>query len=161
MYNSEFIKKELGCNSSEALDKYIKICQFYQEHPTKIIRSQYHHIIPVFITRINKNLKNRIQAEQLHDEIYNPQDNVVLLPGKYHLLAHYYLGKAMRTKEAINSFQIFIGDYIESIENYTENQVKELGQMYEDTCQPNKFKQYLTYKEKENFYKNLTENQKN
>ena len=67
----------------------------------------------------------------------------------------------MQTKEAINSFQIFIGDYIESIENYTENQVKELGQMYEDTCQPNKFKQYLTYKEKENFYKNLTENLKN
>ena len=60
---------------------------------------------------------------------------------------------ALKTKESINAFQIFLKDYNTLIENYTIDEVKELAQMYEETSQPNNFDKYLTSKEKENYYK--------
>ena len=150
----EYIKEKLlSYANNEYMKKYIEICEFYQKQPTKKDRYEFHHIFPAFLYRVEKNEKNRGKIIDELDKEYTPDDNIVKLPSKFHVIAHYCLGMALKTKESINAFQIFLKDYNTLIENYTIDEVKELAQMYEETSQPNNFDKYLTSKEKENYYK--------
>ena len=101
-------EKLLSYANNEYMKKYIEICEFYQKKPCKTNKYNFHHIFPAFLYKQEHNAKNRNKIIDDLDKEYIPEDNIVKLPNKWHFIVHYFLGKALLTKEAINSFQIFI-----------------------------------------------------
>ena len=150
-FMKEYIKEKAV--DKKALEKYFKIIEYFENNGVRDNYYSFHHIYPSFLYKQELGAKNRSYTIDKLDEDYPPEDNVIKIDNQYHVLAHYYLGKALLTKDAKNSFRIF-DDWTREFEEYSEKDAIELGLNVKETSQPNNFDKYLTNKEKREFYKN-------
>ncbi len=142
-------------DSKAWFDAYTNIYKQSFLNPTKSDKFNYHHFFCSFLYKtvddsIEK--KNRYHTIDKLDEKYSPLDNVCKLRILCHVLAHYYLGMALRNTEwavdARNAFFVLVGDYNRSIESYSLEEVKELGRLVEENSLPNTVNRYMTQSER-------------
>ena len=100
-----------------------------------------------------KNVDGMYQKLEKHDKLFDIKDNVVKLPIKWHVIAHYCLAMATLREDDINSFFTLVGDYSKPIQNYTFFDVQTLAQLVEENAQPNSINHYVTQKERKELYK--------
>lgn len=129
---------------NEYINKYVRICRFYKENPTKKTKYNFHHIFPSFLYKSELQEKNRYHTIEKLDNDFDPNQNTVKLPIQYHILSHFYLGLGLQTIDAINSFYVLIGDYSKNINLYTEDEVIKLAELIEENALETKQKEYLT-----------------
>lgn len=127
---------------------YKAICEYFQKHPTDEKCFNYHHIYPSFLYKETHQLKNRYWTIEKLDEEYKPNDNVVKLPVKWHVIAHYCLAMALLTQDAKNSFFTLVEDYTKPIESYSFNEVQTLSQLVYENSLPNTSDHYMTVSER-------------
>ena len=174
MYSKEYIKsiiKPISKNWSEAwFNNYYKIIEYFSKHDTCDNKYNFHHVIPVHVS-VDENsttFKRRAQAIAYHDEKYNIIDNVVKLPIKMHVIAHYCLAKATMNKKDINSFMILHGDFTRDFYSMTMHDVEELSNLVHESGFPNSSEHYMTIDEmkrqqqeyRHEYSKKIRENQK-
>ena len=139
------------------LDTYIHFYKRSFTHPCKSDKFHMHHLFPSFIYKQMIGEKNRYHTIEKLDESYNPNDNVCKLRILYHVLAHYYLAKAMKGTvyefDANNAFYTLIGDYSKNIDSYTYEEVNEIGRLIEENAEPNQIDHYVTQSERKEMYK--------
>jgi hypothetical protein len=139
------------------LDTYIHFYKRSFTHPCKSDKFHMHHLFPSFIYKQMIGEKNRYHTIEKLDESYNPNDNVCKLRILYHVLAHYYLAKAMKGTvyefDANNAFYTLIGNYSKNINSYTYEEVNEIGRLIEENAEPNKIDHYVTQNERKEMYK--------
>ena len=163
MYTDEQIK-ELFKNkipqdneSQEYFSAYVNIYKCSFTRPTKSDKYNFHHFYCSFLAKSDWGEKNRQHTIEKLDEAYNPNDNVCKLRILYHVIAHWYLGMALRNTpfavDARNSFFTLIGDYSRNIESYDFDEVKELGRLIEENSHLNTSSCYITQSERKKLYK--------
>lgn len=151
----------LSFSNNKYIYKYLKLCSIKYNYD--INKYNFHHIIPSFLYKINDDSiikKNRYNTLSKLDESFNPLINVKKLKISHHILAHYYLGLGLQTKDAINSFYTLIGDYSKDINSYTEDEVKELAKLVEENSNESVFDHYLTMEERKEKYKEFQSKRK-
>ena len=134
---------------------YKAICMYFQENPCDTDRFHFHHIFPSFLFKEENQLKNRVHTVEKLDENYLPKDNVVKLPVKWHVIAHYCLAMALLTQDAVNSFFILVGDYSKPIEKWTFNEIQTTAQFVDENAVPNTFDRYISLSERKEMNKKL------
>lgn len=133
---------------------YIAIYKYYKENETiNCDKFNHHHFVPINYGKEILNEKNRYHTIEKHDEIFNIKDNVVKLPIKWHVIAHYCLAMATLREDDVNSFFTLVGDYSKPIKSYTFDDVLELAQLIEENAEPNKIDHYMTLSEHKEYYK--------
>ena len=141
----------------EYLDAYINIYKQSFVRPCESDKYNHHHFFPSFIFKQLIGEKNRYHTIEKLDESYKPSDNVCKLRILYHILAHYYLALAMKGTvyefDANNAFYTLVGDYSKNINDYTLDEVKELGRLIEENATPNSIDHYVTQSERKEMYK--------
>jgi len=141
----------------EYLDAYINIYKQSFIRPCESDKFNHHHFFPSFIFKQLIGEKNRYHTIEKLDESYKPSDNVCKLRILYHILAHYYLAKAMKGTiyefDANNAFYTLVGDYSKNINDYTLDEIKEIGRLIEENAEPNKIDHYVTQSERKEMYK--------
>ena len=141
----------------EYLDAYINIYKQSFIRPCESDKFNHHHFFPSFIFKQLMGEKNSYHTIEKLDESYKPSDNVCKLRILYHVLAHYYLALAMKGTvyefDANNAFYTLVGNYSKNINNYTLEEVKELGRLIEENAQPNSINHYVTQNERKELYK--------
>lgn len=141
----------------EYLDAYINIYKQSFIRPCESDKFNHHHFFPSFIFKQLIGEKNRYHTIEKLDESYKPCDNVCKLRILYHVLAHYYLALAMKGTvyefDANNAFYKLVGNYLKNINDYTLEEVKELGKLIEENAQPNSIDHYVTQSERKELYK--------
>ena len=139
------------------LDAYINIYKQSFINPCKSNKFHMHHFFPSFIYKQMIGKKNRYHTIEKLDEAYSPNDNVCKLRILYHVLAHYYLTKAMKGTiyefDANNAFYTLIGDYSRNIDSYTYEEVNEIGRLIEENAEPNQIDHYMTQSETKEHFK--------
>lgn len=157
MYDDNQINDMFGkyIKDNEYFKTYVSIYKYFKENEMDGNKFHYHHFYPSFLRKIENDefLKNRYHAIEKLDNDYDPDDNVVKLPIKWHVIAHYCLGLALRTTDAENSFYVLIGDYSKSIESYTFDDVDNLARLIEENAMSNSLNQYMTQRDKKEMYK--------
>lgn len=164
MYTKEQLKDLLKerIKDFEQFDKYYAIYQYHFQNNSSIETKKYHfhHCIPVNVTKQNLNKKNRRQVIAEHDNKYNVEDNIVKLPIKWHIVAHYVFALATKNIDDINAFYTLVEDFETNINSYTFDSVVDLAKIIEENAKPNSKKQYMTVeqvkkqiKQKQNNYK--------
>ena len=147
-------------------DTYIHFYKRSFTRPCKSNKFHMHHFFPSFIYKQMIGEKNRYHTIEKLDEAYSPNDNVCKLRILYHVLAHYFLAKAMKGTvyefDANNAFYTLIGDYSRNIDSYTYEEVKEIGRLIEENVEPNEIDHYMTQSEtKEHFKQKQKDNNGN
>lgn len=141
----------------EYLDTYINIYKQSFIRPCESDKFNHHHFFPSFIFKQLIGEKNRYHTIEKLDESYKPSDNVCKLRILYHVLAHYYLALAMKGTvyefDANNAFYTLVGNYSKNINDYTLEEVKELGRLIEENATPNSIDHYVTQSERKELYK--------
>lgn len=155
MYNDEEIEKlfENHIVDETYFKKYVDIYKYFKINETKDDRFNFHHFFPVNYGKEILNEKNRYHTIKKHDEFYVIENNVVKLPIKWHIIAHYILAKATFRKDDINSFFTLIGNYDRNIESYSFNEVESLAELIEENTEPNQIDHYVTQSERKEMYK--------
>lgn len=155
MYNDEEIEKlfENHIVDETYFKKYVDIYKYFKINETKDDRFNFHHFFPVNYGKEILNEKNRYHTIKKHDEFYAIENNVVKLPIKWHIIAHYILAKATFRKDDINSFFTLIGNYDRNIESYSFNEVESLAELIEENSLPNQIDHYVTQSERKEMYK--------
>ena len=138
-------------------DTYIHFYKRSFTRPCKSNKFHMHHFFPSFIYKQMIGEKNRYHTIEKLDEAYSPNDNVCKLRILYHVLAHYFLAKAMKGTayefDANNAFYTLIGDYSRNIDSYTYEEVKEIGRLIEENVEPNEIDHYMTQSETKEHFK--------
>ena len=138
-------------------DTYIHFYKRSFTRPCKSNKFHMHHFFPSFIYKQMIGEKNRYHTIEMLDEAYSPNDNVCKLRILYHVLAHYFLAKAMKGTayefDANNAFYTLIGDYSRNIDSYTYEEVKEIGRLIEENVEPNEIDHYMTQSETKEHFK--------
>lgn len=132
---------------------YVAIYKYFMENETDSNRFNHHHFVPCNITKECLQEKNRYHTIEKHDKLFDIKDNVVKLPIKWHVIAHYCLAMATLREDDINSFFTLVGDYSKPIQNYTFFDVQTLAQLVEENAQPNSIDHYVTQSERKEMYK--------
>jgi hypothetical protein len=155
MYNDEEIEKlfENHIVDETYFKKYVDIYKYFKINETKDDRFNFHHFFPVNYGKEILNEKNRYHTIKKHDEFYAIENNVVKLPIKWHIIAHYILAKATFRKDDINSFFTLIGNYDRNIESYSFNEVESLAELIEENSEPNQTEHYMTQSETKEYLK--------
>ena len=155
MYTDEQIEKFFNkyITNKNYFATYVVIYKYFMENITDCDKFNHHHFVPCNFTKEYLQEKNRYHTIEKHDEIFYIKDNVVKLPIKWHVIAHYCLAMATLRDDDINSFFTLIGDYSKPIKLYTFDDVLELSQMIEENAEPNKINRYVTQSERKEIYK--------
>ena len=155
MFKDKYNTIDSSCK--DYLDIYIHFYKRSFTHPCKSDKFHMHHFFPSFIYKQMIGEKNRYHTIEKLDEAYSPNDNVCKLRILYHVLAHYYLAKAMKGTvyefDANNAFYTLIGNYSKNINSYTYEEVNEIGRLIEENAEPNKIDHYVTQNERKEMYK--------
>lgn len=132
---------------------YVAIYKYFMENETNSDRFNHHHFVPCNITKESLQEKNRYHTIEKHDKLFDVKNNVVKLPIKWHVIAHYCLAMATLREDDINSFFTLVGDYSKPIQNYTFDDVQNLAQLVEENAQPNSIDHYVTQSKRKEMYK--------
>ena len=121
MYTDEQIEQFFGkhIKNKNYFGTYVAIYKYFMENETDCDRFNHHHFVPCNITKESLQEKNRYHTIEKHDKLFDVKDNVVKLPIKWHVIAHYCLAMATLREDDINSFFTLVGDYSKPIQNYT------------------------------------------
>lgn len=155
MYTDEQIKDMFYeyIKDYDYFTRYTNIYKYYKTNDCESNKYNFHHFVPCNFTKESLQEKNRYHTIEKHDELYDIKDNVVKLPIKWHVIAHYCLAMATLREDDINSFFTLIGDYSKPIEKYTFNDVQTLAQLVEENALPNTIDHYVTQSERKEMYK--------
>lgn len=155
MYTDEQIERFFGkhIKNKNYFGTYVAIYKYFMENETDNNRFNHHHFVPCNITKESLQEKNRYHTIEKHDELFDIKDNVVKLPIKWHVIAHYCLAMATLREDDINSFFTLVGDYSKPIQNYTFFDVQTLAQLVEENAQLNSIDHYVTQSERKELYK--------
>lgn len=156
-FNELFSKHEIA--NKTALKRYLEICQAFQKIETKDPKYNFHHIYPAFCFKEDIGGKNRDKVIDLLDEAYKPEENVVKIPLKFHLVVHYLLAQALLTEDAVGAFMVLHGDYTRTFSSFTTEEVIRLGEILEEGEIPTKQDRYYTKKEIEEMAKQIQQEQ--
>lgn len=129
--------------NSEWIDKYFDVLS--DEENINAEKFEIHHILPCFTFK-DKEHKMRKETQKLADKFNN---NLIKLSIYNHLFAHYYLWKIFDNKDSKIAFQRMCG---QRINNLTENELKEIAKLKEESAKKNQTKEEL--KEKHNLWEN-------
>lgn len=155
MFKDKYNTIDVHCK--QYFDAYVNIYKQSFIHPCKSDKFHHHHLFPSFIYKQMIGEKNRYHTIEKLDETFKPNDNVCKLRILYHVLAHYYLARAMKGTvyefDANNAFYTLIGNYSRNIESYTIEEVIELGRLIEENSQPNHIDHYVTQNKRKEMYK--------
>lgn len=155
LFENRYNKFDPHCK--QYLDAYINIYKQSFAHPCESDKFNHHHFFPSFIYKQLIGEKNRYHTIEKLDEAYSPNDNVCKLRILYHVLAHWYLGMALRGTvyefDAKNAFFTLINNYSRPIESYTMEEVVGLGRLIEENAEPNQIDHYVTQSERKEMYK--------
>ena len=155
MYTDEQIEQFFGkhIKNKNYFGTYVAIYKYFMENKTDSNRFNHHHFVPCNITKESLQEKNRYHTIEKHDKLFDVKDNVVKLPIKWHVIAHYCLAMATLREDDINSFFTLVGDYSKPIQNYTFDDVQNLAQLVEENATPNSIDHYVTQSERKEMYK--------
>ena len=155
MYTDEQIDQFFGkhIKNKNYFGTYVAIYKYFMENETDNNKFNHHHFVPCNITKESLQEKNRYHTIEKHDKLFDIKDNVVKLPIKWHVIAHYCLAMATLREDDINSFFTLVGDYSKPIQNYTFDDVQTLAQLVEENAQPNSINHYVTQNERKELYK--------
>ena len=155
MYTDEQIEHFFGkyIKNKNYFGTYVAIYKYFMENETNSNRFNHHHFVPCNITKESLQEKNRYHTIEKHDKLFDIKDNVVKLPIKWHVIAHYCLAMATLREDDINSFFTLVGDYSKPIQNYTFDDVQNLAQLVEENATPNLIDHYVTQSERKELYK--------
>lgn len=155
MYTDEQIEQFFGkhIKNKNYFGTYVAIYKYFMENETDSNKFNHHHFVPCNITKESLQEKNRYHTIEKHDKLFDIKDNVVKLPIKWHVIAHYCLAMATLREDDINSFFTLVGDYSKPIQNYTFDDVQNLAQLVEENAQPNSIDHYVTQNERKEMYK--------
>ena len=155
MYTDEQIEQFFGkhIKNKNYFGTYVAIYKYFMENETDSNRFNHHHFVPCNITKESLQEKNRYHTIEKHDKLFDVKDNVVKLPIKWHVIAHYCLAMATLREDDINSFFTLVGDYSKPIQNYTFFDVQTLAQLVEENTTPNSIDHYVTQSERKEMYK--------
>ena len=134
-------------------ERYVSIYKYYKTHDCESDRYNFHHFFPCNYTKEILERKNRYWTIEEHDKIYSIEDNIVKLPVKWHVIAHFCLAMATNRKDDINSFYTLVGDYNKDIYSYKFDDVQDLAQLVEENATPNTIDHYVTQSERKEMYK--------
>ena len=160
MFKNKYNMIDVHCK--QYFNTYVNIYKQSFLNPCKSDKYNHHHFYCSFLYKwddptIEK--KNRYHTIEKLDETYLPNDNVCKLRILYHVLAHYYLAMSMRGTvyefDANKAFYTLIGDYSKNINDYTLDEVKELGRLIEENTVPNAVDHYLTVAERKEYGKKI------
>jgi len=155
MYTDEQIEQffDKYIKNKNYFGTYVAIYKYFMENETDSNKFNHHHFVPCNITKESLQEKNRYHTIEKHDKLFDIKDNVVKLPIKWHVIAHYCLAMATLREDDINSFFTLIGDYSKPIQNYTFDDVQNLAQLVEENATPNSINYYVTQSERKELYK--------
>ena len=155
MYTDEQIEQFFSkhIKNKNYFGTYVAIYKYFMENETDSNKFNHHHFVPCNITKEVLQEKNRYHTIEKHDKLFDIKDNVVKLPIKWHVIAHYCLAMATLREDDINSFFTLVGDYSKPIQNYTFFDVQTLAQLVEENAQPNSIDHYITQNERKEMYK--------
>ena len=155
MYTDEQIEQFFGkyIKNKNYFGTYVAIYKYFMENKTDSNRFNHHHFVPCNITKESLQEKNRYNTIEKHDKLFDIKDNVVKLPIKWHVIAHYCLAMATLREDDINSFFTLVGDYSKPIQNYTFDDVQTLAQLVEENATPNSIDYYVTQSERKEMYR--------
>lgn len=155
MYTDKQIEQFFGkyIKNKNYFGTYVAIYKYFMENETDSNRFNHHHFVPCNITKESLQEKNRYHTIEKHDKLFDVKDNVVKLPIKWHVIAHYCLAMATLREDDINSFFTLVGDYSKPIQNYTFDDVQNLAQLVEENATPNSIDHYVTQSERKEMYK--------
>lgn len=163
MYTDEEIEQFFNkyIKDRNYFETYVAIYKYFMKNETDSDKFNSHHFIPCNFTKELLQEKNRYHAIEKHDELFDVKDNVVKLPIKWHIIAHYCLAMATLREDDVNSFFTLIKDYSKKINDYTFDDVQSLAQTIEENSIPNTIDHYLTQSERKDLYKQtMKENKK-
>ena len=162
MYTDEQIEQFFGkhIKNKNYFGTYVAIYKYFMENETDSNRFNHHHFVPCNITKESLQEKNRYHTIEKHDKLFDIKDNVVKLPIKWHVIAHYCLAMATLREDDINSFFTLVGDYSKPIQNYTFDDVQNLAQLVEENAQSNSIDHYITLSERKELYKQTAKDNK-
>ena len=155
MYTDEQIEQFFNkyIKNKNYFGTYVAIYKYFMENETDSDRFNHHHFVPCNITKESLQEKNRYHTIETHDKLFDIKDNIVKLPIKWHVIAHYCLAMATLREDDINSFFTLVGDYSKPIQNYTFDDVQNLAQLVEENATPNSIDHYVTQHERKEMYK--------
>lgn len=155
MYTDEQIEQFFSkhIKNKNYFGTYVAIYKYFMENETDSNRFNHHHFVPCNITKESLQEKNRYHTIEKHDKLFDIKDNVVKLPIKWHVIAHYCLAMATLREDDINSFFTLVGDYSKPIQNYTFFDVQTLAQLVEENATSNSIDHYVTQSERKELYK--------
>ena len=155
MYTDEEIKNIFNGHilNKDYFERYVNIYKYYKTHDCDSDKFAHHHFYPVNYTRELLKRKNRYWTIEEHDNQYDIENNIVKIPIKWHVIAHFCLAMASLRTDDINSFYTLIGNFDKNIYLYSFDEVQEIAQLVEENSQPNMIEHYLTQKERKDMYK--------